>query len=553
MSSSHRSPIFELSDKYVTAWTRISPMDGTEIGSKDRQDQLDDFSHKGLARKAILIKETLKQLNSLSPLDDIDGVAKAVLEERLNSKLGLLESNESLLSWGVINSPVILIRKVFELMPYGSDEEISNITHRLNSVDVAHRSWVKGLSYLAGEGQINSRRQVEGVIKQLRTFSEGAYSAFATHIDPAGTYPGLHEAAREADASALSTSNWLSDKYLPSAPERDGVGEARYLCSARDWTGADLDLRAIYEWGLQDLEEINQRMWQVAAKIKPDAKTLGEIADYLEKDPKYLVSGTDVLLEKLRAFTEDAVQQMDGIHFDMDDRIKFCDVLIAPEGSSAAPYYQGPSEDLSRPGTTWFPTLGKNEFSWWRLPSIWYHEAVPGHHLQVATAAVQKDRQSRFQRAGEFGSVSGYAEGWALYAERLMDELGAYEDPGVEMGFLSAQALRAARIVVDIGLHLGYLDYEGQAWSADAAVRALIDRALIDEDFARSEVDRYLAMPGQAISYKVGEKFWLEARESAKMRLGSKFDLKKFHAHALNMGSMGLDPFATEMAKWDGA
>ncbi|MEI9907666.1 MAG: DUF885 family protein [Actinomycetota bacterium] len=154
------------------------------------------------------------------------------------------------------------------------------------------------------------------------------------------------------------------------------------------------------------------------------------------------------------------------MHFDIDPRVNFCDVKIAPEGSAAAPYYMAPSEDLSRPGTTWLPTLGKTTFSWWRYPSMWFHEAVPGHHLQASMAIVQQERLSRFQRTVAW--TSGYGEGWALYAERLMDELGGYEDEATELGFLAAQAWRAARVVLDIGMHLSYEDYDGNIWNAES-------------------------------------------------------------------------------------
>ncbi|HEX7404473.1 MAG TPA: DUF885 family protein, partial [Candidatus Nanopelagicaceae bacterium] len=142
--------------------------------------------------------------------------------------------------------------------------------------------------------------------------------------------------------------------------------------------------------------------------------------------------------------------------------------------------------------------------------------------------------------------------GWALYAERLMDELGAFGDPGIEMGFLSGQALRAARVVVDIGMHLGYTDYNGEVWNAHSAYEVLMNRALLDDAHATSEIDRYLGWPGQAISYKVGERVWMKTREDAKQRLGANFSLKKFHSYALKLGPMGLDPFAVEMSNWDG-
>jgi uncharacterized protein (DUF885 family) len=550
MTTTHRSPIFELNDQYITDSAKLSPINASFLGLTDYDDQLDDFSLAGSQRKPALIRQTLSTLCSLVPKDDIDRIAVAVMQERLNSELALYDSYESQILCAVIFSPVLVIRQVFEVMPHDTDKEISNIAARFNAIDAAHKSWLSCLDDLAKIGKRISRRQVQGVIDQLAEFSHGAYSGFAKRIDPEQKYPDLHAAASAADISAGETGEWLTKIYLPLANPADGVGDERYSAWARHYTGANLDLKATYEWGLRDLAQINERMWKVAAKIKPGAKSLREVADHLDADPRYIVKGSDVLLDRLKTFTEAAVAQLDGVHFDIDDRIKFCDARIAPEGSAAAPYYQPPSEDLSRPGTTWFPTLGKDEFNWWRIPTMWYHEAVPGHHLQVATVIIEKERLTRFQRTEAW--TSGYGEGWALYAERLMDELGAFEDPGTEMGHLSAQAWRAVRVVVDIGMHLGYKDEKGETWTAQSAVDFLVNKALLEETFAKSEVDRYLGLPGQAISYKVGERVWMRIREDARKRLGGDFSLKKFHSFALKLGPMGLDPFEEEMSAWDG-
>ncbi|MSY56301.1 MAG: DUF885 family protein, partial [Actinobacteria bacterium] len=327
-------------------------------------------------------------------------------------------------------------------------------------------------------------------------------------------------------------------------------GAERYAVWARYFTGAKLDLRATYEWGIADLRAINERMWVIAEQIKPGAKTLREVADVLDHDPKYVIKGKDNVIKYLQDFTDAAIKRMDGEFFEIDERIKVCEARLAPEGSASAPYYNSPSEDLTRPGTTWIPMLGKDEVSSWHLVSTWYHEAVPGHHLQIATATIEKDRLTRFQRTA--ATISGYAEGWALYAERFMNELGAFDEPGIEMGYLSGQALRAARIVVDIGMHLGYTDFDGNVWNAESSRKILNEQALLDEDHSRSETDRYLGWPGQAISYKVGERVWMSAREDAKARLGAAFNMKKFHTFALKIGPMGLDTFAEEMKRWDG-
>lgn len=548
--TTHRSPIFALSDSYVEKSARLSPMASTYLGITDLNDQLDDFSIAGRAVEADLTRATLAELAELEPIDEIDRVAKSVMLERLTSGLQLHDSFESHISFNVLTSPPADIRQVFEMMPKESASDFENIAKRLLAVDKAHLSWISTIDALAKKGKTVAQRQIDGIAKQLESYADGGYATMAQTFDPDGKYPAVHEAAKSAATSSAETAKYLRGTYMALATPHDAVGAERYAVWARYYTGADLDLRATYEWGLKDLAEINERMWKVAAKIKPDAKTLREVADYLDNAPEYKIQGKDAIIKKLLEFTQAAVAQMDGTHFDIDDRMKFCDARIAPEGSASAPYYMPPSEDMSRPGTTWLPLLGKDEVSWWHLASTWYHEAVPGHHLQIATSVIERDRLSRFQRFGAW--ISGYGEGWALYAERFMDDLGAFDEPGIEMGFLSAQALRATRIVIDIGMHLGYTDENGRVWDAVSGREALMNKALLDEHHATSETDRYLGWPGQAISYKVGEREWIAARENAKKRLGGEFSLKKFHAHALRIGPMGLDTFAQELAMWDG-
>jgi uncharacterized protein (DUF885 family) len=397
-----------------------------------------------------------------------------------------------------------------------SDEERSVMARRLDQVPASLASWRRTIEALAERGELPSRRHVLGVAEQAATYATGTFGRLTERVAPGlDSDSELARAARRADGTCGELSRWLSDVVAPRAGEVDACGAERYGVWSKNYNGAALDFEELYAWGWEDLRRINARMWQIAPQLLRGATSLIEVSDFLERDPSRLVEGTDELLAKLVDFTERAIEALDGVHFDIDPRIRFCDARLAPEGSAAAPYYIPPSEDLTRPGTTWFPTLGATTFSWWSIPSTWYHEGVPGHHLQSATSILEADRQSRFHRLEAW--TSGYGEGWALYAERLMDELGFFEDPGEEMGFLSSQALRAARVMVDIGLHLqlpapddlgeldGLGDCAGQVWTPEMAVAVLDQRALQSHEMSVSEVERYLGMPAQAISYKVGE------------------------------------------------
>jgi len=546
----YRSEIFELSDTYIDQSAAMSPMSCTYLGKDVDQDKLDDFSIAGMAKAATLTREVLKKLQALTPIDEIDRIAKTVMEERLSSSLALHDSYEEHVLWNVLTSPPSNIRSIFELMPKKSEKDFANIASRLIAVELAHKQWISTISEVAKSGKTTAQRQVRGVITQLESYANGGYSQMCKNFDPDAQFPAIHSAAQVAEKSSAQTAAYLKNEYMAIANPNDAVGAERYAVWSRFFTGAKLDLRATYEWGMADLKAINERMWVLAEQIKPGAKSLREVADVLDHDPRYVIKGKENVIKFLQNFTDAAIKRMDGEFFEIDERIKICEARLAPEGSASAPYYNPPSEDLSRPGTTWIPMLGKDEVSSWHLVSTWYHEAVPGHHLQVATVTIEKERLTRFQRTAAW--ISGYGEGWALYAERFMNELGAFDEPGIEMGYLSAQALRAARIVVDIGMHLGYSDFDGNVWNAESSRKLLNEQALLDEAHSRSETDRYLGWPGQAISYKVGERVWMAAREDAKTRLGSAFNMKKFHTYALKIGPMGLDPFAAEMALWDG-
>jgi len=547
-TQTHRSEIFALSDEFVTKSAAFSPMNCTRLGIPGFEDQLDDFSLAHANKSAAYAREALSAMKALQPIDDIDRIAQTVFIERVSSRLQLHDSREAYATYGQLASPVSGIRQIFSTMTYETPEKIANAASRMNAIGGALKSWKDGLEEIHAEGHRTASRQVLAVAGQLKTHANGAYSKLAADIAPGNA--DVAAAAKNAEAACLEMAKWMEEVHAPRSAESDGVGEKRYAPWAKYFTGADIDLLATYEWGKQDLQAINDRMWRAAAKIAPHCKTLAEVAAFCEESDHLKIHGSDNLLKELRTFTDAAIEKLDGVYFDVDDRIRFCDARLAPEGSSAAMYYTGPSEDLSRPGITWYPTMGKDTFNFWHIASTWYHEAVPGHHLQVATATIEKDRLSRFQRTGAW--ISGYGEGWALYAERFMDELGAFEDPALELGYLSGQALRAARIVVDIGMHLGLDDFDGKPWNAESAFNLMVERALIEPDFAQSEIERYLSWPGQAISYKVGERIWMQIREETKERLGSAFDLRTFHNYALKIGPMGLDSLRVEMRSFKG-
>ncbi len=561
------SAVFAFADEVVDRLAKSNPLFATEAGIPGYERLLPDFSPAQQRRDQAETLHDLQALELLDSVSDVDRIAKEVLRERLSVRLALLEADEYRRTFSVLRSPVSEIRQVFELMASATPDDATHVTARLQAVRASLESWRGALLVTAAEHELPASRHVLGVADQADTHAQGAFSELAQRVAAATSVDvnasGLANAAKDAQDAFAELAAFLRTDIAPKASTHEACGEERYQRWSAYWSGATLDLHELYEWGYQDLRRINARMWEIANELLPGATSLAAVAEFLDNDPKRAIDGTDTLLTMLKDFTQRTADELDGVQFDIDPRIRFCDARLAPEGAAAAPYYISPSEDLSRPGTTWFPTMGATKFSWWRHASTWYHESIPGHHLQLATALLAADQQSRYHRL--VGTTAGYVEGWALYAERLMDELGYFSDPGDELGYLANQALRAARVVVDIGLHLelnapsdlgalGTLgDCSNKQWTPAMAVALLEEWAIQDAVMATSEVDRYLGLPAQAISYKVGERMWLAARDEAKARLGDRFSLKAFHARALELGPLAVATFMAEMAAWDGA
>ncbi len=548
--------VSDVADSYIREIARLDPVAATAWGIAGYDERLPDLSPAGIAERSELQRTTLTALAG-SPTDsEADRIAAAVMRERLQSSLALDEAGEEYRSVRVLHSPQDSVRRAFDLMPLHSETDWQVVAARMSAVPDA----LAGLRATLGEGLarrlVSAQRQVRACAAQCdvwggRDDERTSYFAGFIRRYPGGSSAAALESAAGAAARAyLEFGDWLRTVYLPGATPVDPVGRERYQVAARYYTGADLDLQDTYLFGWAELHRIEAQMAAVCEQLLPGASQT-EVIDSLESDPKRIIEGVDAFQEWNQALIDSTISSLNGVHFDIAPPIRRCEAMIAPPGGAAAMYYTGPSEDFSRPGRTWYPTLGKTRFPLWREVSICYHEGVPGHHLQVAQVRYLSDRLNRFQRLAAF--TSGHGEGWALYAERLMGELGYLDDPAFELGMQAAQAMRAVRVIVDIGMHLELAIpaderyHPGERWTAELALPFVIERSCFPADFMASEVDRYLGLPGQAISYKVGERVWRDSRQEARNRKGAAFDLKDFHRYALDLGDMGLDQLAEEL------
>ena len=553
------SPIQELSDTYTERLMALDPAMATQRGLLGHDAELTDYSPGGVVSRSDLDRSTLRALRSLGVENGRDRVTAAVLTEWLESRLALDDSGETQRTLCVLGSPWQSIRQVFDLMPRESERDWETIATRLERVPWSVLGLRASLEESAQRGLPPARRQVLACAEQGAAWAgrSGRPSFFAELV---AKYSGGDDALRRRlDGAALRAgeaygigSDWLRDQLAAVATERDAVGPDRYSTCARQNLGASIDLPETYAWGWEELGRIERAMAEEATRIVPGA-SLAEVVDLLESDPARAVHGEDALRGFLQDLMDRTVAALDGPHFDIPAPVRRVEAMIAPPGGAAAPYYTGPSEDFSQPGRTWYPTQGRSVFPIWGEISTCYHEGVPGHHLQIGQVRYRKDQLTRFQRTVW---ISGHGEGWALYAERLMDELGYFESPEHRLGFLHAQLLRAVRVVVDIGMHLELRIpvqerfHPGEMWTPDLGREFLFTRTHSPRGFLASELDRYLGRPGQAIAYKVGERAWLAARDDARRRLGPAFALKAFHSAALDLGPIGLDQLASECAAW---
>ncbi|TDB92679.1 DUF885 family protein, partial [Micromonospora fluostatini] len=304
-----------------------------------------------------------------------------------------------------------------------------------------------------------------------------------------------------------------------------------------------------------ELARLEADMRTVSARIAGAGATIDEAVAALDADPARTIQGKEAFRDWMQALADRTIDDLHGLHFDIPEQVRRIECRLAPT-SDGAIYYTGPSEDFSRPGRMWWAVpQGITEFSTWREVTTVFHEGAPGHHLQIGQTAVRADRLNRWQRL--LCWISGHGEGWALYAERLMDELGYLEDPGDKLGMLDGQAFRAARVIVDIGMHLELtipkgnpFDFHpGERWTPELGWEFMRAHCRVPDENLRFELNRYLGRPGQAPAYKVGERIWLQAREDAKIRKGPDFDLKEFHQQALDLGALGLDPLRQALAR----
>ncbi|GAA1640023.1 DUF885 domain-containing protein [Catellatospora bangladeshensis] len=544
------STITEIADGYLAALAAIDP-DAADVVGRPLPSRFGDLSPAGFAARAELDRRTLTAARAATADGTAAHALKAALVDRLESDLALYDAGFTTRLLAPLATPVHLTRQVFDQFPRETDEDWAVIAEHLHGLGGALEAYAATLRDAADQGHLVARRQVLAVADQATAWitTDDFYGRLAA------ARPGddrIAEGARQASAATGRFAAFLRLELAPRAGTVDGVGRDMYAVTSRSFLGAQVDLDELYAYGWDQLRSTAEEMRQVAAQLgHPD--TAAAFAA-LDADPAWRVATGPALEQWLGDRVEQVTAALDGTHFDIPAATRQVTCRISPAASGVM-YYTPPDATLTRPGGIWWAVPGGHpEIPVWSHVGTLYHEGLPGHHLQHAIT-MTTEQLHPWQR--HLCHVHGYAEGWAHYAERLADELGLYQGPAERLGMLCGQIWRAARIVIDMGLHLdapipaGNGFTEATRWTPELAVDFLVQVAGLDRATATFEVDRYLGWPGQALAFKAGARLWAQARRDAETRAGAAFDRRRFHTDALRLGPMGLDPLRAVLTALD--
>ncbi|HWP63320.1 MAG TPA: DUF885 domain-containing protein [Candidatus Binatia bacterium] len=548
------SPVDALAERYWESLLELWPTMATLYGDDRYDDRLEDPGPEGRAKVRRLHEATLAEVEAFSrdglPVEDritldILGVVCRLQIEQDDQGFHELRVVDQ------IEGPQTLLPQLVQFQRADTPERLERLLARLREYGRFMAANVGILRDGIRSGRTAPRIVAERTIEQLERLLavpiEEAVIPSLVQVADEAARERVREVVREvvypADAAFLEV---LRTEYLPHTRTEPGLwsapdGEALYRTQIRAWTTLDLEPQEVHELGLAELEAIRSEQRAIAR-----AAGLGDdVAAYraqLASDPANRPATRDELLERAREDVERALAAAPRAF----GRLPRTPVEVRPveafkEKDAPFAYYLPPAADGTRPGIYYANTydLASRYFS--NLAPTTYHEAVPGHHFQIALE-IEHPHLNRFRRLGSRLVGAAFAEGWGLYSERLADELGLYRNDAERFGMLTAQAWRAARLVVDTGLH-------ALRWSRERSIAFLREAGLTETD-AVIETDRYIVWPGQALAYKIGQREIERLRRELAAREGSRFDLRAFHDELLGHGSLPLATLARELPTW---
>jgi uncharacterized protein (DUF885 family) len=449
------------------------------------------------------------------------------------------------------------VAETLEMSPRVTVADYENILKRLEGAPVLIDQTIvlleKGLEAKVTPPRITLRDVPQQIKNQMEENPEKSALLRPFQEFPADIQTADRERLRKAAATVLKEKvvpayaklhEFFVKKYLPNTRETIAItdlpdGKAWYAHNVRTTTTTSLTPQQIHELGLSEVKRIREEM----DKIIKETKFKGSFADfskYLRTDPKFFYKDADSLLTGYRDITKRIDPELARL-FGKLPRLPYGvrPVPAYAEKSQTTGYYQPGSPEAGRPGWYFANTYALDTRPKWEMEALTLHEAVPGHHLQIALSQEMEDAPE-FRKHGDY---TAFVEGWALYSESLGTEIGLYKDPYMKYGQLTYEIWRAIRLVVDTGMH-------SMGWTRQQAIDYFMANASKMEHDVTVEIDRYIVWPGQALGYKIGELKIKELRAYATKELGSKFDIRKFHDRILENGALPMDILEKRIKEW---
>ena len=540
----------QLAGTLVETLLTADPFTGTSLGLREYDALLPDPSAAAADALAATLSDIDKRAQSLTPDNPADRVTAGVIRSVCDTQQQALTNGEEefTVSAMPISGPPLLFA-VAARSTLADSEGADDYLTRLRGAG----SWIDGTTERLREGQAKGRLPVGELVDQAIAWAEHTLAtpvpaAFTTPVPPEG-WDG--ESSWRADVERTVTDTimpalgrWrelLIELRPPARPQDEaGVGNVPggdeiYLRDIAARTTLPLTADELHRTGLAAIEVLEARARELGA-------TIG-LRDLPAVVAAVRASATDMEPDAAIAAAQAAIRRAEARAGEMmpDPLPAPCAVTPMPltvGESGMAPHYSRPRRDGSRPGTFWFNTVRSTAGTGWDLEAVAFHETVPGHHSQLARLQVLPDLPLLQQL-----SVTVHSEGWGLYAERLAGEFGLYSDARAEIGAVYMEMHRAARLVVDTGLH-------AFGWSRERAVQFMLEHVALPEGFLINEVDRYIAWPGQALAYMTGQREILRLRADARAALGESFDLRDFNAALLDSGSVPMPVLADIVTAW---
>ena len=546
-------------DEYWQEQMREFPTWATYLGDKRFDSLLTDISATARDRRLNSDRNYLNRLRAIDRdgLNEVDNVSADIFEINLTRSLEGDKFKSHTMPISQQNGPQMSVANLIPMITFVEAQDYENFHKRMQAFPRLIDQTIENMREGIELGLVSARINIEPVIEQIQSFivKKPEKSTFYLPIkenkaeltgDVLKDFATKYQNAIQYDIvpAYAKLKKFLQDEYLPNTRTEFGVwslpdGSERYTYLINYHTTLKLTPEEITQMGKDDLARIHAEMDAIITKVgfEGDRRAFFK---YLHSDPKFYYKNTDSLLEGYRAILAAIKPRMSeqfGILPQADCEVKEMESYRAKTAPTA--YYNGAAEDGSRPGYFYANTYNLKSRPKYEMEALTYHEAIPGHHLQGSIAQELADLPD-FRKHSWF---TAYGEGWALYSESLPKEIGFYQDPYSDFGRLIYDAWRACRLVVDCGLHY-------YKWDRQQAIDFMTEHFGGTDENVISEVDRYIAWPGQALGYKIGQLKILELRAKAKQELGEAFNLPEFHDQILGSGSIPLTALENKINKW---